>query len=130
MRALLSLASVAAAATLLAGCGAGDDTAADPSAGGTSTSAGTPTTGTTTAPALNLPGCASTWKVGAILPAHYRGCQVGGVKAKSFVYRCEIGAQIATYGDLYAIVGRKVVQASPSLRADADWKYLYNHCVG
>ncbi|HWU21221.1 MAG TPA: hypothetical protein VN088_06835 [Nocardioides sp.] len=130
MRALLSFASIAAAATLLAGCGSGGDTATDPASVGT-TASSSPTAARTTAAALNLPDCASTWKVGATLSAHYKGCQVNGVKGVSSVYHCEIGSKIASYGtDRYAILGRTVTQASPSLEADADWKYLYNHCVG
>ncbi|HJQ06859.1 MAG TPA: hypothetical protein VJ872_15525 [Nocardioides sp.] len=129
MRALLSLASVAAAATLLAGCGSGGATATDPASIGTTAASSTPTK--PAAPAMKLPACASIWKVGATLPAHYKGCQVNGAKGKSLVYHCEIGSQIASYGtDLYAIVGRKVTQASPSLQADSDWQYLYSHCVG
>lgn len=127
MRALVSLASIAAAATLLAGCGAGDDTASDPASVGTTASSQTPTKPA----APKLPECASIWKVGATFPAHYKGCLVNGAKGPSYIYHCEIGSQIASYGnDLYAIPGRKVIQASPSLKADPDWKYLYNHCVG
>lgn len=131
MRALLSLASIAAAATLLAGCGSGDDTAADPASVGTTPTSSSPTATKTPAPALTLPECASIWKVGATLPSRYKGCQVNGETGKSHIYHCEIGSRIASYGtDLYAILGREIVQASPSLRADADWKYLYDHCVG
>lgn len=130
MRALLSLASIAAAATLLAGCGSGDDTATDPASVGTTPTSSSPTATKPPAPALNLPECASIWKVGATLPARYKGCQVDGKKG-SYIYHCEIGSRIASYGtDLYAILGRKIVQASPSLKTDADWKYLYDHCVG
>ncbi|GAB3865741.1 hypothetical protein GCM10028801_36690 [Nocardioides maradonensis] len=129
MRALVSLASIAAAATLLAGCGSGGDTATDPASVGTT--AASPATTKPSAPAPKLPECASIWKVGATLPARYKGCQVNGAKGPSYIYHCEIGSRIASYGtDLYAILGRKVTQASPSLKADADWKYLFNHCVG
>ncbi|HWU20133.1 MAG TPA: hypothetical protein VN088_01310 [Nocardioides sp.] len=131
MRALLSLASTAAAAILLAGCGSGGDTATDPASVGTTAASSSPTAARTTPAALNLPACASVWKVGATLPARYKGCQVNGVKGRSIVYQCEIGSRVASYGtDLYAILGRKVTKASPSLQGDADWKYLYNHCVG
>lgn len=130
MRAILTLASIAGAATLLAGCGAGNGTAADP-VGATGPTHSSSAPSPTASHAVQLPACSSIWKVGASLPSTYRGCQDNGVKARSFIFHCEIGSSIATYGDdLYAVPGRTVVKASPSRNADKKWKYVYNHCVG
>jgi len=130
---LLTLVVPVAALTLLAGCGSGDETVSDPASAG-STSAPTSAATSSSTPAAkkpDLPSCASTWVEGKTLPARYQGCQVHGQRARSYVYQCEIGSKLATYGrQLYAVPGRPIIKAEPSRAKNKDWKFVFTHCTG
>ena len=131
---------IAAVACLLAlaGCGDGDEggTSAEPSdrtpssTAPASTPASDAAAPTPSKKPVQLPSCERLWVVGKVLPASYRGCVDKFGQVSKSLRGC-VNRKLAQHGDqLYAIVGREIVRATPDREHNADYMALLEACSG
>jgi hypothetical protein len=135
---ILLLTSLLVATIGLSGCGANDESVADPSAGDSTSPSATESTaqssGTSTLTASptipDWPACASVWKAGAKLPGTYAGCLEGESPVKANKYPCSFGQPIVMYADQFYAVPRNKINQVKSLKKDRDFQHTLAVCSG